>query len=277
VHWYGLDWTNILLGTAMLAIIPFAFALYGGYLATEPISDLKRRRNIKLQFWGLFVLGVALGFWQQFREAGHDLDRDTKGKWADALVGSKFPPPSPPYIEREKAQVIPRSYITADGNFRFLERRDKDGKLLPDQHLQVGEILGFNVYWKTTGPDPIEVVRSARGLYIEPDTAPKTQESLIAAFKAAISHENKLKPSTMMPGDARWSTAVAVTAENKPLTVTAEDLARLRDGTEFPFVIAEVTYKDHGVVHHARWCQWLQPPPDPPGIWHFCDGFNNSD
>lgn len=139
MNWYGLNWTNILLGTAILAIIPFAFALYGGYLATESMASPKRQRNIKLQFWGLFLVGVALAFWQQFRSAEDDLDRNTKDVWAETIAMSKFPPPPPPaYIEHGKSPVKPRSYLAFNGEFRIPETRDRNGQLLPDQHFKVG-------------------------------------------------------------------------------------------------------------------------------------------
>jgi len=85
-HWFGLEWTDILIGTALLAIVPFLFAVYGGHLATETIDDPKRKRNIKIQFWVLFVIGVALGFWQQVRSGEADLDRQTKNEWSEIFT-----------------------------------------------------------------------------------------------------------------------------------------------------------------------------------------------
>jgi len=125
------------------------------------------------------------------------------------------------------------------------------------------------------------LVERALLLYVEPDYGLKTQENLIADFKERLMKERKnLRPgesSTMMPGDERFLTAYAVTAENKFRTVTADDLAQLQTGTEVSFVVIEIAYKDRGAIHHARQCAWLQPPADPPGIWHFCEVFNKSD
>jgi hypothetical protein len=78
-NWFGLNWLDILLGIAILAIIPFLFAAYGGHLATESIGDPKRKRNIKFQFWLLFVIGVALASWQQIRGALNDREKPDIG------------------------------------------------------------------------------------------------------------------------------------------------------------------------------------------------------
>ncbi|MGA7895768.1 MAG: hypothetical protein WCA49_21315 [Candidatus Sulfotelmatobacter sp.] len=85
-QWFGLDWTDILIGTALLAIVPFLFAAYGGHLATEALDDPRRKRSIKLQFWGLFSIGIALGFWQQVRSSEADLGRQTKSEWNEIFT-----------------------------------------------------------------------------------------------------------------------------------------------------------------------------------------------
>jgi hypothetical protein len=93
VDWFGLNWTDILLGTALLAIVPFAYSAYGVHLATEAIADPKRRLRIKLLMWVLFVIGVGLGFWQQLRAAEADLDKGTKEIWAAALLTQELRQP----------------------------------------------------------------------------------------------------------------------------------------------------------------------------------------
>jgi hypothetical protein len=108
-----------------------------------------------------------------------------------------------------------------------------------------------------------------------------TEKNLIADFEKRVQQESKnLRPSetrTLVPGDSRFFTAFAVDAENKKRILTVEDLEQLQTGVEVPFVLAVFTYRDRGEIHHTRACAWLQPPPNPPGIWHFCEGFNNSD
>jgi len=266
-----------------LAVIPLLIAAIGGHLAARDVPDPKRSRRIRLLFWALFAFGVVATFWQQFRAAQADQARDTREVWAETLALSKFPPPPPPaYIDRGKSPAIPRSYVTFDsGSFRFPERRDKKGQLLQDQHFPAGDNLYFNVYYKATGPNPIELIRNSQWLYVEPDYAPETQEDLIADFKERLSkiHKNQTvgETETLMPGDGRFITAEAADADDRPRILTANDLARLQAGTEIAFVLVEITYKDRGTIHHARRCAWLQPPADPPGIWHFCEGFNKSD
>lgn len=81
----------------------------------------------------------------------------------------------------------------------------------------------------------------------------------------------------MMIGEERWMTAFALNSYNDHLILTNEDLAKLGNGVESSFVVALISYKDRGTLHHARRCVWLQAPAEPPGVWHFCEVFNNSD
>ncbi|MGB9075929.1 MAG: hypothetical protein WCC26_03740 [Terracidiphilus sp.] len=102
--WYGLNWGDILLNTAVLAFVPLLLAAWGGHLAAEAITDPKKKRGVKLCFWGLFVFGVAATAWQQFRAAENDFEKDINNKFAWAIVGRKeFPAPPVPKIE----QVLP--------------------------------------------------------------------------------------------------------------------------------------------------------------------------
>jgi hypothetical protein len=103
--WFGLNWLDILLGIVILAFIPFLFAAYGGHLATEPIEDPKRKRNIKLQFWGLFVIGVALASWQQIRAAINDKEHEIKATWLEGLLLSEARTiPVPPFWDVKTGQ-----------------------------------------------------------------------------------------------------------------------------------------------------------------------------
>jgi hypothetical protein len=100
VNWFGLDWESILINTCALALIPLLLAVIGGYLAAEGIADPKRSRWIKLLFWALFVFGVVVTFWQQFRAAQSDQARDTRETWEETLALKQFPPLPVPTIER---------------------------------------------------------------------------------------------------------------------------------------------------------------------------------
>lgn len=81
----------------------------------------------------------------------------------------------------------------------------------------------------------------------------------------------------MMPGDGEFLTAYAWSNTMQRLMVTQDDLDKLKIGAEVALVITELDYMDKGVTHHLRRCIWLQPPALPPGTWHLCTVFNESD
>ena len=83
---------DIIIGTSILAVIPLFMAAYGAHLATEAIVEPKRRSRIKIVFWALFVVGVLLTIWQQYRAAVADQERATRGTWADALALRQLQP-----------------------------------------------------------------------------------------------------------------------------------------------------------------------------------------
>lgn len=78
-HWFrhhrGLKtetWTDVILGTITLAIVPLFMAAYGGHIAAEGINDPKHRRRVKLYFWLACIAGVVLAFLQQYRAITQD-------------------------------------------------------------------------------------------------------------------------------------------------------------------------------------------------------------
>jgi hypothetical protein len=165
----------------------------------------------------------------------------------------------------------PRSYLAFDGDIRFPG--------INNRNFVVGDDLCFNQYYKALGPNPVDVTESARWLYIKPKYDPATQKEVIEDFKKileAAHAQPRAEPSTMMPGEGRFLTAYAKngTGHRK---VTQRDLYHFRSGEEIAFVIAQITYKDNGVLHHLRRCEFLQPPAEPPGVWQFCIGFTQSD
>src|SRR5271157_2773053 len=102
MHWFGLNWWDITLGTGVLAIVPFWLAAYGGHVAAEPIEDARRRRNIKLKFWGIAFLGVVAAFIQQYRAAVADQARDTRDDWMRVVSIRQYPSPLPPSFSVHK-------------------------------------------------------------------------------------------------------------------------------------------------------------------------------
>jgi hypothetical protein len=171
-------------------------------------------------------------------------------------------------IARARLGIIPRSYITFSGDPSFPRTTG----------LAVGDPFAFNLRYKASGGNPVELIETHSMLYVEANDDSKTQARMIADFKQRMRKaQTPSEPSTMMPEEARLVTAFAATATGEYRQLTNDDLGKLRDGTELPFVIAQVTYRDLGVIHHARRCLWLQPPAEPPGMWHFCEGFTGSD
>jgi hypothetical protein len=67
-----MSWIDFILGVAVLAIVPFALAAYGGHLAAEMLSDPVRRRKTKGRFWLLCVAGILVAAAYQYRTAKND-------------------------------------------------------------------------------------------------------------------------------------------------------------------------------------------------------------
>jgi hypothetical protein len=105
MYWFGLNWVDIIINVVALAIVPGLLAAYGGNLAAQSISDKSRRRNVYFCFWGLFLAGTAVTFWQQFRVAQADFAKDTREIWADAEIAREFRPPPPPTIQMSTTPV----------------------------------------------------------------------------------------------------------------------------------------------------------------------------
>jgi hypothetical protein len=276
MNWLGLDWLGLILAVLVLAIIPGLLAAYGGHIAAEAISDPKRSRNVKYCFWALFLFGVLATSWQQFRSAVADLDRDTKETWAETVVASKFlPPPPPANIERQHP-AIPRSYVVLSDIPKFAGG-DAEGK-----PIAVGESISFNLYYKQQGPNSVDLVETARWLYVKESYQLPTQKEVISDFEHKLkTTDPSIKPrrsvSTLMPGETRFFSASAVTEQTSTRVATQTDLDNLRMGNEVIFIVIQMTYLDAGKKHHLRRCLYLQLPASPPGIWHFCDAFMNSD
>jgi hypothetical protein len=79
-------WVDIILGTALLAIIPFALAAYGGHIAAETLSDPMRQRIVKVKFWSLCVVGIVFAFLQQYRSITNEAVNRGKTEGVEAHI-----------------------------------------------------------------------------------------------------------------------------------------------------------------------------------------------
>jgi len=161
--------------------------------------------------------------------------------------------------------LVPRSFITFDGVPRFTGSNPTNSE---GSQFQIGDPLGFNVHYKASGPNLVDVLWTARVLYLEPNTNTETQKAMLAKFTEELNREEKVMHadfSTMSPGDAGFFTAYIFTGTAERPAATSEDLEKLRTGTEVAFVIAEIAYRDAGTMHHEKKCYWLQTPASPPG------------
>jgi hypothetical protein len=99
------------------------------------------------------------------------------------------------------------------------------------------------------------------------------------AAAVLLNPKPKAQTQTLMPSDQHFFTPSVWTGTVpfKPWIITQDDLDKFKSGAEVSVVMAVLTYKDGDKIHHLRQCLWLQPPAQPPGIWHFCEGFPDSD
>jgi len=66
----------VLVNTLVLAIVPFILGAWGGHLAAEAETEPKRKRRIKLAFWGVCVIGIVFTFYQQYKASRSDAYKD---------------------------------------------------------------------------------------------------------------------------------------------------------------------------------------------------------
>ena len=181
---------------------------------------------------------------------------------------------------------LPRSYVVADDMGRFPDMRDENGKPRDDQNFRVGDLLFFNFYFKApaSNPNPITAVGEVYSrLYVEPGNGLSTQKVLIEDFERKIAEEQKRlgvhkERATLMPGDRRWISAIAVRDEHTKWILTQPDLDDFHSGRKTIFLLIELPYLDRDQVHHLRDCSFLQAPAKRPGdIWANCGATFTSD
>jgi hypothetical protein len=193
---------------------------------------------------------------------------------------------------RPRIAAAPRSYLRFVGYPLFTGTLGAAfGDMAEGRNFKPGDILGFNVHFTATGPNPVKLIETASLTFLEPDYSADSIKTAINTFlqeatkeRAAavlLNPQGKGEPQTLMQGDQQFFTPSVSTGTAappyKPWPLTQDDLDKFKSGTEVSVVMAVLTYKDGNRVHHLRQCLWLQPPAQPPGIWHFCGGFPDSD
>jgi hypothetical protein len=239
-------------------------------------AELERRQNIQKVLRGEYILshdninpGLLTGTELPPADWINKRLRELGEQWTVATTTPVQVPATPV-----------RSYLVFDGSPYFAPHKDDKGQPLTDQNLQVGDMFGFNFNYKQIGPNPVEVTRLSKLLYVEPDYSPETQKRVIEDFKEKIRTAKIVdkSTSTFTLGQSAFSSAFAATNTNQVRIVTQDDLNALHAGTEIVVVIAEIVYEDNKNVHHARLCMLLQPPATFPGVWATCTGeFAHSD
>jgi hypothetical protein len=190
-------------------------------------------------------------------------------------LGERWPyvPPTAP-----TSSQVPRSYVIWVDNPRFA------GGQREDDPPSVSQPIEFNIYYKQSGPNQVDVIQAARWFYLESDTSTKTQRAVVEDFMHRLHEEpNRSEPVTLAPGaNSSFFSAHALDTNGQLHLTTQGDLDNLRNGTAIIFVLSSIVYRDPSnnprKEHHLSRCVYLQPPANPPGVWHYCAaGFNQSD
>jgi hypothetical protein len=83
-------WVDFSLGVFWLAVIPLALAAYGGHVAADSVADDRKRRMIKLRFWGMGVVGLLFAIVYQYRTINTDELREGKTQQFQNSVNARL-------------------------------------------------------------------------------------------------------------------------------------------------------------------------------------------
>jgi len=244
-------------------------------LANKDVPEVERRKRILALLRNEYVLshssvsaGILSGEEPPPADWTNQRLKDLGESWTVAEEIKTVPKPAQ------------RSYLAFDGDPKFTGTSASNTEGV---EFKPGDPLGFNVHFKATGPNSIQSGGEAFEGLLEPDFNPDTQKRIVGEFLTRLKEEEKrlskpaAPPATMTPGDAVFDTAYVWTNMREHRIAVQQDLDDLHGGKLIAFVISLITYKDAGVTHHLRRCEFLQPPAAVNAIWHFCQLFNNSD
>lgn len=134
-------WLDFLLNVGVLAVVPGIVALIGGYLAAKslPDAEFKLKRRTKLWFSALFVVGVAMTAWQQYRVVLTEQGKPNSSVDAFKQAFPWFKQPEPPQAIKptitQKGITVPSKEtkttfsLTDEANIRDLPAGILSGKL----------------------------------------------------------------------------------------------------------------------------------------------------
>ena len=177
-----------------------------------------------------------------------------------------------------------RSYLAIDGHPVFT---GSNANNVAGSNFQIGDPIGFNLYYRATGPNAVYVGGNGMATILAPSYDPEKLKNVYKSFAEEIAAEKKRNPDLMKvrwtlytPETKRFDTAYVWDGASGHRTqhrVTQTDLDQLKLGTEVAVVVAFFDYKDGNKIHHLWYCAFLQPPAQPPGIWHMFDACPDSD
>jgi hypothetical protein len=143
---YSLDFW---LAVAVLAAVPLWMAAYGGHVAAESISDKRRRLSVRLRFWGIGFLGLAVAFAYQYRTAKSDESRqDATKEWQNSVTKQLTAIQDNPAYSKEQKQVAGGLQRQVDQGPRPLStvRLSAQGRVLLGQITKMAEQYDQDVH-----------------------------------------------------------------------------------------------------------------------------------
>lgn len=135
---------------------------------------------------------------------------------------------------------------------------------------RVGDPLSFNFYYTNFGRVAADSTKGFAKTYIATDRTKTTEVALAEAFKKEADAHMKKDPGVVVPPNpngAYWITG------RSDRYITADDVKKFGDGTEFIYVFSTVTYTDPKGEHYLELCQSMQPPSSA-DLWNYCTVFH---
>ncbi len=75
------------LAVGLLAIVPFWMAAYGGHVAADTITDPKKSRTVKIRFWLIAIVGLAVACAYQYRTSKSDENKQSANeRWQKSVT-----------------------------------------------------------------------------------------------------------------------------------------------------------------------------------------------